>query len=298
MTIAVNRNLSNCENSPPKKVFRGFNGIRTRGLCVSAAVLSQLSYEDSYTGGWPIYWVHQPVKGMKHWMKWCELREYKWNEYVTIAVNRNLSNCENSPKKSFSGLQRDSSSSIRERNETLNEMTVRIPLKPRKKLFWGLFSQLLKLRFTAMVTYSFHLYSRSSHHFIHLFIPIERELPRAHESCRQHRGVVESARESPRAHGSCRELTRVAESARALSRAHGSCPERTRVTGSPRELPRAHGSRRECTRVAESARESPRAHESRRESTRVVESGREFELLSNTRKIWADLHLLRSLSFR
>ena len=37
-------------------------------------------------------------------MKWCELREYKWNEYVTIAVNRNLSNCENSPKKSFSGL--------------------------------------------------------------------------------------------------------------------------------------------------------------------------------------------------
>ena len=25
-----------------------------------------------------------------------------WNEYVTIAVNRNLSNCENSPKKRFS----------------------------------------------------------------------------------------------------------------------------------------------------------------------------------------------------
>ena len=30
------------------------------------------------------------------------------NKYVTIAVNRNLSNCENSPKKSFSELQRDS----------------------------------------------------------------------------------------------------------------------------------------------------------------------------------------------
>ena len=103
VTIAVNRNLSNCENSP-KKSFRGFNGIRTRGLCVSAAVLSQLSCEDPYTGGWPIYWVHQPVKGMKHWMKWCELREYKWNEHVTIAVNRNLSNCENSPKKSFRGF--------------------------------------------------------------------------------------------------------------------------------------------------------------------------------------------------
>ena len=59
----------------------------------------------------------------------------QWNEYVTIAVNRNLSNCEKSPKKRI-----------------------------------GLFSQLLKLRFTAMVTYSFHLYSRSSHHFILCFI--------------------------------------------------------------------------------------------------------------------------------
>ena len=108
VTIAVSRNLSNCENSPKKKknLFQGFNGNRTRGLCVGAAVLSQLSYEDPYTGGWPIYWVHQPVKGMKHWMKWCELREYKWNEYVTIAVSRNLSNCKNSPKKKvFRGFE-------------------------------------------------------------------------------------------------------------------------------------------------------------------------------------------------
>ena len=27
-------------------------------------------------------------------MKLCELQEYKRNEYVTIAVNRNLSNCD------------------------------------------------------------------------------------------------------------------------------------------------------------------------------------------------------------
>ena len=181
------------------------------------------------------------------------IKKYKWNEYVTIAVNRNLSNCENSPKKSFSGLQRDSnawptrsrcsalpaelwrpihwrlanllSSSTGERNETLNEMmwTAGIQMKwvcdnrsesqfkqLRKlpeKVFWGfnklaslqcmglhssagralqrerrghgfesrwspekhifgLFSQLLKLQFTAMVTYSFHLYSRTSYHFI------------------------------------------------------------------------------------------------------------------------------------
>ena len=74
-----------------KKDFRGFNGIRTRGLCVSAAVLSQLSYEDPYTGGWPIYWVHQPVKGMKHWMKWCELREYK---IFFSGYFRNCLNCD------------------------------------------------------------------------------------------------------------------------------------------------------------------------------------------------------------
>ena len=57
-------------------VFQGFNGIRTRSLCVSAAVLYQLNYEDPYTRGRPIYRVHQPVKGMKHRMKLCELGEY------------------------------------------------------------------------------------------------------------------------------------------------------------------------------------------------------------------------------
>ena len=60
---------------------------------------------------------------------------------MTIAVSRNLSNYEKSPKKKFFGASTG-------------------------KLFFGLFSQLLKLRLTAMVTYSFHLYSRSSHHFI------------------------------------------------------------------------------------------------------------------------------------
>ena len=72
-------------NRRKKKVFRGFNGNRTRGLCVRAAVLYQLSYEDPYTGGRPIYSVHQPVKGMKHRMKWLCDHDGK-------AVNRNLSN--------------------------------------------------------------------------------------------------------------------------------------------------------------------------------------------------------------
>ena len=101
---------------------------------------TSLSYEDPYTENRPIYWVHQPVKGMKHRIKWCELQEYKWNEYVTIAVNRNLSNCEIAQKKVFRGFN--------------------------EKLFLRAISQLLKLRFAVMVTYSFHLYSCSSHHFI------------------------------------------------------------------------------------------------------------------------------------
>ena len=83
-------------------------------------------------------------------MKWCELQEYKWNEYVTIAVNRNLSDCEKARRKGFRGFNgirtrglcvsaavlyqsvlwrpihwRPAnllSSSTRERNETQNEM--------------------------------------------------------------------------------------------------------------------------------------------------------------------------------
>ena len=82
-------------------------------------------------------------------MKWYELREYKWNGYVTIAVNRNLSNCEKARKKgfrAFNGIRTRGlcvsaavlyqpelwrpicwrpanllSSSTHERNETLNE---------------------------------------------------------------------------------------------------------------------------------------------------------------------------------
>ena len=38
----------------PGKCFRGFNGIRTHGLCISATVLHQLSYEDPYVGSGPI----------------------------------------------------------------------------------------------------------------------------------------------------------------------------------------------------------------------------------------------------
>ena len=57
------------------------------------------------------------------------------------------------------------------------EATGSNPVEAPKKLFFGLFSQLLKLRFTAMVTYSFHLYSRGSHHFIQYYILRRNSIP-------------------------------------------------------------------------------------------------------------------------
>ena len=103
VTIAVNRSLSNCKKAR-KKDFGASTGFEPVASALALECSTSLSYEDPYAGGRPIYWVHQPVKGMKHRMKWCELREYKWNEYVTIAVNRNLSNCEKGRKKGFRGF--------------------------------------------------------------------------------------------------------------------------------------------------------------------------------------------------
>ena len=82
---------------------------------------------------------------------------------MTIAVSRNLSNCEKPEKKDFGA------STGFEPVASAQRPRVRIPLKPRNPFFRA-FSQLLKLRLTAMVTYSFHLYSRSSHHFILYFL--------------------------------------------------------------------------------------------------------------------------------
>ena len=50
-----------------QKMFPGFNGIRTLGLCISAAVLHQLSYEYTHTlGAGQFIEFIVPVKGMKH----------------------------------------------------------------------------------------------------------------------------------------------------------------------------------------------------------------------------------------
>ena len=145
-----------------------------------------------------------------HFSEWNDVNcgntnEMSINEYVTIAVNRNLSNCENSPKKWFFGASTgfkpvDSvfalqcSFSWAMKTHTLeavqfiefinpwkewntewndvncgntNEKRFFGPENRRKKrFFWMKWCKLLKLRFPAKVRYSFHLYSRSSHHFI------------------------------------------------------------------------------------------------------------------------------------
>ena len=70
------------QKSPKKrKDFGASTGFEPMASVLALQCSTSLSYEDPYAGGRPIYWVHQPVKGMKHRMKWCELREYKWNEY-------------------------------------------------------------------------------------------------------------------------------------------------------------------------------------------------------------------------
>ena len=62
--------------SPKKRDFGASTGFEPMASALALQCSTSLSYEDPYTGGRPIYWAHQPVKGMKHRMKWCELREY------------------------------------------------------------------------------------------------------------------------------------------------------------------------------------------------------------------------------
>ena len=71
----------------PEKCFWGFNEIQSRGLCVSAAVLHQLSYKEPYVGSRPIYWVHRTrtVKGMKHTYA-SFLSQVRWTQYVKTLL--------------------------------------------------------------------------------------------------------------------------------------------------------------------------------------------------------------------
>ena len=90
---SCNSNSSNCKLT--RKKFGDFNGIQIHGLCVSAAVLYQLSYEDPYIGSRPIFWVHlNPRKKWNLEWRWCELRKYKFKwRYDRRSGNCKLSNC-------------------------------------------------------------------------------------------------------------------------------------------------------------------------------------------------------------
>ena len=69
----------------PEKCFRGFNRIPTHGLCVSAAVLHQLSNEDPYVGSRPICWIHRTRERNETYEYYVNCR-HKWNEGMIIAV--------------------------------------------------------------------------------------------------------------------------------------------------------------------------------------------------------------------
>ena len=92
------RRSGNCNSSNYKltrKKIGDFNRIQIHGLCVSAAVLYQLSYEDPYIGSRPIFWVHfNPRKKWNLEWRWCELRKYKFKwRYDRRSGNCNLSRC-------------------------------------------------------------------------------------------------------------------------------------------------------------------------------------------------------------
>ena len=70
---------------------------------------------------------------------------YEMNMCMTITVNRNLHNCESSPKKSFSGLQQDSNSWPLHSCCSALPAELWRPIHWRQANFFGLFSKLLKL---------------------------------------------------------------------------------------------------------------------------------------------------------
>ena len=162
VTIAVNRNLSNCKIAR-KKVFRGFNGIQTRGLCISAAVLYQLSYEDPYTRSRPIYWVHQPVKGMKqNKIMWAAGIQMK---YVTIAVNRNLSNCKIARKNVCRGFNGIRTRGLCVGAAVLYQLSYENPYTGSRPIYWVLGRE----------RYYESYVSRTDKHTTHLHIWVERD---------------------------------------------------------------------------------------------------------------------------
>ena len=93
-------NLSNWKHS--RKKFRGFNGIRTHGLCVCAAVLYHLSNEDPYIGNMPVCWVH--LNACEEWnmkMLWTEEIQILNKDMIITMVNAIYATANKPPKKLY-----------------------------------------------------------------------------------------------------------------------------------------------------------------------------------------------------
>ena len=151
VTIEVESQIKQLRSSP-KKVFRGFNGIRTRGLCVQAALLHQLSYEDrTLEAGQFIEFINP----LKEWnTEWSDVNCGNTNEMNMrpSQLNRNLSDCEEARKKVFRSF-----SAGRALQRDRRGYGFESRWSP-EKLFFGLVCNCLNCDSTAMVTYSFHLY--------------------------------------------------------------------------------------------------------------------------------------------
>ena len=85
------RNLCNCVKKPEKKI-QDFNGIWTRDLAITGAMLYQLSYEATDVGSRSIVGSYVPMKEMRVndiWNKlWFhELRKWNENKEMIVAVN-------------------------------------------------------------------------------------------------------------------------------------------------------------------------------------------------------------------
>ena len=84
------RNLCNCVKKPEKKI-QDFNGVWTRDLAITGAMLYQLSYEATDVGSWSIVGSYVPV-----WVLMiCEINhiwtaEMKWKWKNDRRSERNL----------------------------------------------------------------------------------------------------------------------------------------------------------------------------------------------------------------
>ena len=139
MTIAVNRNLSNCEKSPKKRI----SGLQIFG------------------GANPVEAPKSLFFGLFRSCLNCDSLRWSHTHFICIPAAHIISFCVSFLSRvdelnKLAGLQCMGlhSSGWWSTAALTQRSRVRIPLKPRNPFFRA-FSQLLKLRFTAMVTYLF-----------------------------------------------------------------------------------------------------------------------------------------------